>query len=320
MTIAGVYLEPSLDLSEYSALLHSLDQALQSAPPGPVLVLGDFNARLGDLVGDHDSGPRCAATLAFAADTGLTLLNQRLRRNPDRWTWRDGRDHRSIVDLALCAGFPCASLRVAPPPTPVFHQMLVVTVAVHEAEIARDPDRWSWARRAFTVKPIAEQCHLFLEPVLHALADLWQCIGEQLDAQLLEGDQTPAAIDEEAQAIMDDAYELMSSTLRDALSGVACWSPTQTRRPFNPQPHVDWASMEDAGNSFLLSKVKSMLAAHRDRQILEQDPEAVPSPSAFADFYRDLFSADGAHLEEPFSGPKASRRGRRGRGCGFPAL
>ena len=50
----------------------------------------------------------------------------------------------------------------------------------------------------------------------------------------------------------------------------------------------------------MLTKVKSVLAAHRDRQILEQDPTAVPSEAAFSAFYEGLFRADGNLPHERF--------------------
>jgi hypothetical protein len=307
LTFAGVYVEPSVPLAQYESILHGLSAALRTCADGPIIVLGDFNSRLGDITGDHATSERRAATLEWVARSELLLLNERLRRSPLRWTWiGPGRGPlptdvaRSVVDFALSARAPSAALQIMPPPTASYHQLLTVTVATAEADIIFCPDRWSWARRRFVTKPTSDIIGCLLKPVLAVLSAHWKDVGEFLDAQIRDADADPVAIDEEAQVVVDLAYENTCIALRGALSGTACWSPTATRRHFSAQAHVDWADLGDAGNGFFLSKVKSVLSAHRDRQILEQDPDSVPSPAAFADFYRTLFRPEGACPQEPF--------------------
>jgi hypothetical protein len=299
ISFAGVYAEPSVSLDHYSSLLDSLAAHIGTIT-GPVVVMGDFNARLGQAVGDHATNDRRSLTMAFVAQSQLTLLNSRLRRDDSRWTWTDGLGARSVVDLAMAARSPCSALHVVAPPTPTCHQFLIVTVATDDVDIVTGTDRWNWARRCFTNRQTSKICAAILTPVLQSLSIFWKVVGDQLDAQIEEEDDDDPDSDLAAQCLVDDAYESTCLSLRTVLSRVACWSPSLSRRSYNPLPHVNWADMEDSGNCFMLSKVKSVLAAHRDRQILEQNPDAVPTPAAFAEFYTELFRADGAFPEEPF--------------------
>jgi len=70
----GVYL-PSLSLAEFEAALDELEEVVRSSLPGPVLVMGDFNAK--SAVWGCPYGDRRGETLLdWAGSLGLTLLNE----------------------------------------------------------------------------------------------------------------------------------------------------------------------------------------------------------------------------------------------------
>lgn len=301
-SVAGVYTEPSIDVSFYERSLLELANAIASVRinrPTPVVVVGDFNARMGDLVGDHATNNRKQATLSFVAAGKLALLSAKLRHSPSRWTWTAGQA-RSIPDLALVVGSPFATLEIVDAPSPTPHRMLVVTAAMSAAEVADDSDRWNWSRRAFSDRERASLCATLLNPVMKILLNLWKFIGTELDSQLSDSESESATLDGAAQALVDEAYDTMCRAVRCALVGMACWSPTQARRGYQAQKHLDWSDMGTTSNAFFLNKVKSSLNAAKSQQAQNICPSEHPSVSQFSDCYRNLFSASAESPHEPF--------------------
>jgi hypothetical protein len=300
--IAGVYIEPSVDLSLYERSLLELAAVIKAtnAELGlPTIIVGDFNARLGDVVGDHANNTRKEATMAFVAAGELMLLNTKLARSPGRWTWTAG-EARSIPDLALTLGSRCAVLEITDAPVPTPHRLLIVTAATTAAEISRDPDRWNWSRRAFSNPERATLCAALLSPVMSFLTRLWLFIGQQLDDQLISAPDDPDALDLSAQALVDDGYDLTCKAIRGALVGMACWTPTSARRGYQRQRQVDWRDMATTSNACFLSKVKGVLEAAKCQQAQNVDPSELPSASEFGDCYRKLYAAGPDSPREAF--------------------
>ena len=173
VVIAGIYIEPSVSLAQYSALLSSMAENLRGIPAGPIVVMGDFNARLGHLAGDHFTSDRRTLTTDFVSHLSLTLLNVRLLLDETQWTWRDGLGAQSIVDVAMSSRSPCSALHVVAPPSPTCHQLLITQVAVDDAQIDTDTERWNGAPPAFVNRSTARICKKILKPVMLTLDRLW---------------------------------------------------------------------------------------------------------------------------------------------------
>lgn len=301
-TIAGVYLEPSLDLSVYERTLQELAVAIlstHSRARRPTIVVGDFNARLGNITGDHANNCRKEATLSFVSAGELFLLNIKIRSNPMRWTWIAERG-RSIPDLALAHDSPCATVDVVDAPVPTPHRLTIVTTAVEAAEIVTDPERWNWSRRAFSDRDRRSQCATLLSPVMLFLKKLWLFIGKEMDSQLSVIDSDTEEMDRVAQTLVDEAYDLTCRAVRGALVGMACWSPATARRRHQVQRHVDWETMASTSNSFFLSKVKNVLNSSRAEQAQNLELSEHPTVGQFGACYRKLFAAAPDSPREPF--------------------
>lgn len=196
---------------------------------------------------------------------------------------------------------PCATLDVIDAPFSTPHRLMILTTAVSAAEIADDPERWNWSRHAFSDRTRALLCATLLDPVMSFLLNLWLFVGQELDSQLLEAADDIDALDREAQAIIDEAYDLTCRSVRDALVGMAYWSPTRARRGYQAQKHLDWADMACTSNSLFLSKVKSALDGAKSQQAQNLPPEEYPTVNKFGECYRNLFSASADSPREPSS-------------------
>ncbi|CDS14377.1 hypothetical protein LRAMOSA06546 [Lichtheimia ramosa] len=88
-TIHALYLPPSLSLSQYRTILHSLtiDEF--------TLIIGDMNTRM-TILGDHDHNERQETFLDWSTINGLTIWNRLLAFG--EYTF-DGARGRSIIDL-----------------------------------------------------------------------------------------------------------------------------------------------------------------------------------------------------------------------------
>ena len=73
---------------------------LKYAASGDVLILGDFNARLGDLTGDHAENSSNEQFLAFLHTTKMVNLN--IMHAKGEYTYQDDRrGGKSIIDFGL---------------------------------------------------------------------------------------------------------------------------------------------------------------------------------------------------------------------------
>jgi len=72
---SGEYTSPSLGLAEFEAALGEIDGVVRSSLPGPVLVMGDFNAKSASW-GCPFGNRRGETLLDWAGSLGLTLLNE----------------------------------------------------------------------------------------------------------------------------------------------------------------------------------------------------------------------------------------------------
>lgn len=163
VTIAVFYAEPSVTLEQYQDTLDRFSTAIHEGRafrPGPIVVLGDFNARLGNITGDSLTNPRRSATTDFVCASSLTLLSGQLNHANSRWTWKSPLG-RSVVDLAMISDCTCNFLEIASSPIPTPHQLVIVNLATDVAEIMHDSDRWNWSRKAFsrnTRRKYARRC------------------------------------------------------------------------------------------------------------------------------------------------------------------
>ena len=264
----------------------------------PVVVTGDFNARLGSaMTGDHDQNGRRHALLQFVAESGLELLNRRIRSQPNRWTWlhrrsRDGHLTKSVVDLAMTANTLCDRIDVLPPPYPTPHQVVIVSFSDGDVDVTLEPWRWNWARRMFSTKENSDLCADLLMPYLVVLRGLWVSVSSAMDDSLrlsgIDDDHDHAGA---CQQIVDWLYELTCDCLRRSLLNVACWSPSMARRGYQPQVHIDWGRLEATANGFFLRSVKSVITDYTTTESLSsirQDEQ--PSMEQFISSYRTLFA------------------------------
>lgn len=305
--IAGVYTEPSMTVGQYEETLSDLAAAINEERmrrTGPVVVVGDFNARLGVFTGDRIANSRQFATQGFLKDAGVRLLNSELRNSPSRWTFWS-HSGQSIVDLAMASGHSAADLRVLVPPVRTSHRLLVVDVAGCRDEIILDPSRWNWSRRAFSSAEKIALCGDLLRPTMSFLSSVWKHIRTTLDNQLIRSrdEATSARSLAAAQHLVDEGYSLTCRAIRCSLIGMACWTPKTARRGLQHQPHVDWRSLEETSNAFFLSSVKSALQGVRTQSADQARPGTDsgqrPTADQFADHYRDLFARDPETPVEP---------------------
>ncbi|KAG2205230.1 hypothetical protein INT47_009495 [Mucor saturninus] len=91
-----LYLPPSMPI-------HQVFDILESIPLLPnTIICGDFNARLGSLVGDHQTNPRGNRLLSWCSDRQLHILNETLAHGIATFTGsRLGQELSSIVDLFI---------------------------------------------------------------------------------------------------------------------------------------------------------------------------------------------------------------------------
>jgi hypothetical protein len=88
--VAGFYTELSVVLGQYQDTFDIFSAAIHEARAfrlEPIVVLGDFNARLGDITGDSVTNPRGNTTTNFVCTNRLTLLSEKLNHSNSRWTW-----------------------------------------------------------------------------------------------------------------------------------------------------------------------------------------------------------------------------------------
>jgi hypothetical protein len=292
-TIVAVYIEPSVVLDDYVRTLADITASIcevRAQHQRPILVIGDFNARMGNIIGDRVSNRRRDATLSFCVQTQLDLLNESIKGNPNRWTWKDARGGRSIVDLALTHGAACAVFSIRRPPLPTCHQLLMAEVAVSSEEVAQDPSRWNWARKAFSTPDKVKMCGQLLRPTVDTLAKMWAFIGEQLDLDADAFDPHSAAVILSAQRLVDEGYSIMCRGIRCSLLGLGCWTPATARRGLQSQNHINWKDLAETGNGFFLSSVKNILQGVRIPNGDNHEAPATPTVEEFAAFYQDLFA------------------------------
>lgn len=285
MLIAGAYIEPSLHLEGFKATLKSLGDALMHAAissPLPVCLLGDFNARLGAVTGDTLTGPRSGAMIDFSIDYELQILNSRIIRDDQRWTFSSSAGS-SIVDLVLVSGFTKQHLAVWEPPAPTPHQIPIADLSTIEHPCPDNSERWNWSRRSFSNAIKSRLCSTLLEPWLLGLTKLWADLKDQLDIRSAEPEENIVES-------VESAYEFTCIALRSALVNIACWEPSASRRPRRTGAHVNWKDIGESSGSFFLSKVKRALETHTDG-LNEAESQIKPTEQEFADFYSDLFKA-----------------------------
>lgn len=312
ITIAGVYLPPSIDVPEYAQILDDLTSALADAylyRSRPQVVVGDFNAHLGALVGSY-SNNRKADTRSFMTRAHLELLNTRLANHNSRFTWRS-RGGKSVVDLAFVRGTPCSAFSVRAPPNPpgrapTPHQLLIIDVAETIEEVVADPSRWSWSRSAFSNLERRDLCSTLLAPTMDSLTRLWTYVSDKIDAQLDEDDCTGAAAINRAQELIDEAYTVTCRALRCSLLGMACWNPERARRGHQAQRHVNWRELSTTSDGFFLSSVKNALKTVQPAAQADRPAPATPTVDQFASCYRDLFAAGPETPHEPFTRSRRS--------------
>jgi hypothetical protein len=91
-----VYLPPSLHLDQVFDILNSTPLL-----PGTI-ICGDFNARLGELLGDSKTNPRGLRLLPWLSDRQLSVLNGSLAYGiPTFSAFRQGVEVSSIIDLFI---------------------------------------------------------------------------------------------------------------------------------------------------------------------------------------------------------------------------
>ncbi|CAH2107634.1 unnamed protein product [Euphydryas editha] len=103
VTLYGVYFSPNRSLAAYEVFLHNLETSIRRAP-GPVLVLGDFNAK-STAWGSPRTDARGAAVEEWAAAADLVLLNRGSAQTCVR-RWGG-----SIVDLSFASPGVAARVR-----------------------------------------------------------------------------------------------------------------------------------------------------------------------------------------------------------------
>ena len=294
VVVAGAYLNPSLSPTAFEAVLDRLRGEVCAANRGvvPTVVVGDFNARLGAITGDHAQNDRKAAITGFARSSKLTLLNASIASRDDRWTW-DTAQGRSVVDLALASWGSSHLLRILPPPLPTPHRAVVVTATLSVALQPRDADRWNWARRRLA-RDVDGRCRAALLPAMAHAAALWHALGRRLDDEVTSAAAGPFL----AQAAVDETYEATALALREALTGIACWPPEMALRAPLHSPHMDWAVAGTLPIGFMMAKTKAALKAAGQAAAVA---DVTPTLDAFGAFYADLFRADDNTPREPFS-------------------
>lgn len=301
MILAGVYVEPSVNDAQYKMTLDMLTQALYQVHNGcrrPVVVTGDFNCRLGPLVGDHAMNNRADSTTCFAADLHLDLLNVGLRGWHDRFTYVSP-SGRSVVDLAMVRTSGQPHLTIVEPPSPTPHQLLVIDLPEAPEIGVPASNRWNWARRAFSDPVMAPKIRLRLAPVFKASASMWQAAGESLDMGIEDISLSEDEVEGKAQEIVDFVWQSMVDLIRMSLNGVACWPPALAKRAFHPQPRADWQAMATMPSSYFLSKVKTSLEALKKAEANTRPSSTRPTTEEFASHYRELFKADETTPQEP---------------------
>lgn len=91
-----VYLPPSLRLDHVFDILNSIPLLPDT------IICGDFNARLGELLGDSNTNPRGLRLLLWLADRQLSVLNETLANGVATFTaFRRGVEVSSIIDLFI---------------------------------------------------------------------------------------------------------------------------------------------------------------------------------------------------------------------------
>jgi exonuclease III len=305
MVVAGVYLNPSLSPDIFKVSLFALKHCIVKRNVGkrPLIIAGDFNARLGPITGDRMSNARHEAMLTFTTEMKLTLLNASLKHSPDRFTYIS-ESGQSIPDLALTFQCRHSALSVVAPPAPTPHQLLLITLPDADRPPAHDPDRWNWSRKAFAREPESSRCRVALEPVLTELAEAWRTLGDQLDSQLLlENAHDDVMMMNSAQEQVDALYTTGCSKIREALSDIACWKPATAARPLQRHRDIHWADTGTLPHSFVLSKIRSALESASDQS---NDPTTVkPRLQQFEEFYEELFQAA---PDTPFEAFAAARK------------
>lgn len=99
-----VYLPTSLPDEEALSILHSLPLSHPHATM--TIFCGDFNARLGSLVGDHRQNARGTMLLLWMQTYGLTLWNAELAHGQPTFLTHNG---TSIIDLFFSTNHPANS-------------------------------------------------------------------------------------------------------------------------------------------------------------------------------------------------------------------
>jgi hypothetical protein len=300
-TLAGVYIPPSISAAEYANILDDLQLALADAfmeRPRSQVVVGDFNARLGDLVGDHLTNNRRAATRSFISRSHMELLNSRMQRSNRRFTWRSP-GGQSVVDLAMTRGAPCSSFFVGAPPVATPHQLLMVDVADTVEEVIADPSRWAWSRRAFSDLKRRDLCAALLAPTMDAISRIWAFVAERLDADLQRDGHSDDSVIQLAQELVDAAYSATCEAIRCSLIGLACWDPARARRGHQAHRHVDWRALAESSDGFFLSSVKGALQTAQQAEAADGAAPETPSVEEFANCYRELFAAGPATPQDP---------------------
>lgn len=96
LRIICLYLPPTLDSSTVCDVLATLPLTHAT------ILCGDFNARMGDTTGDHDTNTRGTLLKEWCEEHDFTILNSLLAHGqPTFLSWRNGREISSIVDYFL---------------------------------------------------------------------------------------------------------------------------------------------------------------------------------------------------------------------------
>lgn len=96
LRVICLYLPPTLDSSTICDVLATLPLTHDT------ILCGDFNARMGDITGDHDTNTRGTLLKEWCEEHDFTILNSSLAHGqPTFLTWRNGREMSSIVDYFL---------------------------------------------------------------------------------------------------------------------------------------------------------------------------------------------------------------------------
>lgn len=240
--LAGVYLPPAPTLRdvEVTAALDELHLVLEGYIDGPLLVVGDFNTRLGNLTGDSYRGPtqRPYILQSFCARLGLTNAMEHARdpQPTNVGTSRHG-PYSSIVDYALLGGARSYDLSVVPPPTPTTHRVLLIylttsgtasRLAEHRGPVLPHNEahlllgsRLHWNRRALRRRS-------GMRPAMDAiLQPLWETVLDRLTELPTE----LADIDAPArQATLDTLYESIVASLATLTHQIASGRPPRTNQ------------------------------------------------------------------------------------------